>query len=190
MKVVIDTNSLLSLVRYYLPFDKNSVLFDFFKTKIEEREIIIIDKVYEQCLYNAKGIILQKLAFLEDKAFLKSAKTSHKTEALIAPSPGKFLRMMENQFVVSVQRRKLTDVEFEIQKNIHLEDADIKQIILCLHLMLDEGENVVLVTEETADSNDNKLFKKIPAICKELGIKTMTLPELIEQYEELSFNFQ
>ena len=35
MKVVIDTNSLLALVRYYLSFDKNGVLFQFFKMKIE-----------------------------------------------------------------------------------------------------------------------------------------------------------
>jgi hypothetical protein len=189
MKVVIDTNSLLSLVRYYLPFDKNSILFNFFKTKIEEGEIVIIDKVYEQCSYNAKGLVIEKLNFLSDKTFLKSAKTPHKTETLIAPSPVRFLRMMENQFVVSVQRKKLTDVEFENQKNTHLNDADIKQIILCLHL-INEEEDVVLVTEETADSNDNKLFKKIPAMCRELNIKTMTLPELIEQYEGINFNFQ
>lgn len=40
MKVVIDTNSLLSLIRYYLPFDKNGILFQFIKKKIEIGEII------------------------------------------------------------------------------------------------------------------------------------------------------
>ncbi len=189
MKVVIDTNSLLSLVRYYLPFDTKSILFNFFKAKIEEGEFIIIDKVFEQCSYSSKGIVIEKLTFLSDKTFLKSSKTPHKTETLIAPSPSKFLRMMENQFVVAVQRKKLTDVEFENQKNNHLNDADIKQIILCLHLIKD-SEDVVLVTEETSESNDNKLFKKIPAICKELNIKTLTLPELIEQYKEINLNFQ
>lgn len=187
MKVVIDTNSLLSLVRYYLPFDKDRVLFDFFQTKIEEGEIIIIDKVYEQCRYNARGLILSKLSFLSDKAFLKRAKAPFTTEILLAPSPAKFIRMMDNQFVVPVQRRKLTEVEFENQKNTHLNDADIKQIILCLHLMLN-GEEVILVTEETSESNDNKLFKKIPAMCKELKIRTMTLPELIAQYNDIEFS--
>ena len=33
MKVVIDTSSLLSLVRYYKPFDEKSVLYDFIKDK-------------------------------------------------------------------------------------------------------------------------------------------------------------
>lgn len=51
MKVVIDTNSLLSLVRYYLPFDKNGVLNDFFKKKIETGEIIIIDLVLQEFTY-------------------------------------------------------------------------------------------------------------------------------------------
>ncbi|WP_312902432.1 DUF4411 family protein [Chryseobacterium taichungense] len=190
MKVIIDTNSLLSLVRYYLPFDKEDALFGLFKEKIELGEMIIIDKVYEQCTYNAKGLVLSRLSFLTDKTFLKKFKIPHKTDSLIAPSPAKFIRMMENQFVVSVQRKKLTDVEFENRKNQHLEDADTKQIILCLNL-IKSGEKVYLVTEETADSNDSKLFKKIPAMCNELGIDCITLPELLKLYQdEINLHFR
>ena len=189
MKVVIDTNSLLSLVRYYLPFDEHSVLFNFIKTKIQTGEIVVIDKVLEQCRYIAKGLVIEKLDFLADPMFLNSAKQPYNTTTLLAPSPAKFIRMLENQFVVSVQRRKLTDIEFETLKNDHLNDADIKQIILCMHF-LDAKEDTVLVTEETVDSNDSKLFKKIPAMCRELKIRTMTLPELIKQYEELAFHFR
>lgn len=191
MKVVIDTNSLLSLVRYYLPFDKKGVLFQFFKKKIEIGEIIIIDKVLQECTYNSKGIVLTTLDYLTEKAFLKVAKVPFKTDSLIAPSPAKFLRQVENQFVNTVVRRqrKLTDTEFENQKNIFLNDTDIKQIILCLNLIKD-GEKVVLVTEETESSNDNKLFKKIPAICKELEVETMTLPELLAKYDDIDIDFQ
>lgn len=191
MKVVIDTNSLLSLVRYYLPFDKKGVLFNFFKTKIKKGEIIIIDKVYQECTYNSKGIVLTTLDYLNDKIFLKSSKVPYKTDSLLAPSPTKFLRQVENQFVNTVVRRqkKLSDTEFENQKNSFLNDADMKQIILCLNLIKD-GERVVLVTEETESSNDNKLFKKIPAICKELEIETMTLPELIAKYDGIDIDFQ
>ena len=119
MKVVIDTNSLLSLVRYYLPFDKNGVLFKFFKSKIENGEIIIIDKVLQECTYNSKGIIVTTLDYLNDKAFLKSAQAPYKTDSLLAPSPAKFLRQVENQFVNSTvrQQRKLTETEFENKKN-------------------------------------------------------------------------
>lgn len=191
MKVVIDTNSLLSLVRYYLPFDKSMVLFQFFKRKIETGEIIIIDKVFEQCEYISKGIVLTKLSYLTDKDFLKTAKLPYKTGSLLAPSPAKFLRQVENQFVNNIVRnqRKLTETEFENQKNAFLDDADMKQIILCLNLVKD-GEKVVLVTEETEYSNDNKLFKKIPAICKELNIDTLTLPELLAKYDGIDIDFQ
>jgi hypothetical protein len=191
MKVVIDTNSLLSLVRYYLPFDKKAVLFTFFKDKIEKGDIIIIDKVFQECTFNSKGIVLTTLDYLNDKAFLKSSKVPYKTDSLLAPSPAKFLRLVENQFVNAIVRgqRKLTETEFENQKNTFLNDADMKQIILCLNL-INNGEKVVLVTEETESSNDNKLFKKIPAICKELEIETMTLPELIAKYDGIDIDFQ
>ena len=191
MKVVIDTNSLLSLVRYYLPFDKKRVLYQFFKKKIEIGEIIIIDKVLEECTYNSKGIVISTLNYLNDKEFLKSAKVPFKTDSLLAPSPAKFLRQVESQFVNTIVRkqRKLTDTEFENQKKTFLNNADMKQIILCLNLQK-EGEKVVLVTEETEISNDNKLFKKIPAICKELNIDTLTLPELLEKYDGIDIDFQ
>lgn len=191
MNVVIDTNSLLSLVRYYIPFDKKGVLFQFFKNKIEIGEIIIIDKVLQECTYSSKGIVLTTLDYLNDKSFLKAAKVPFKTESLLAPSPAKFLRQVENQFVNTIVRkhRNLTDTEFDNQKNTYLNDADMRQIILCLNLLKD-GKKVVLVTEETESSNDNKLFKKIPAICKELNIETLTLPELLEKYDGIDIDFQ
>jgi len=193
MKVIIDTNSLLSLVRYYLPFDKNSILYDFIKYKIEKGEIVIIDKVLEECSYNSKGLVIQKLSYLEDKSFLKLAKLPFKTDTLIAPSPAKFLRQIDNQFVNSIvlKQRKLTDVEYENQKNYFLEDADMKLILLCLNLIRDGIDNeIILVTEESESSNDNKLFKKIPAICRELNIKTMSIPELLEKYEGIDVEFK
>jgi len=193
MIVVIDTNSLLSMVRYYIPFDKKSILFDFIKEKIEQGEIIIIDKVLTECEYNSKGLVLEKLDYLTDKAFVKAAKVPYKTDSLIAPAPAKFLRQVDNQFVNAIvkKQRKLTEVEYENQKNRFLEDADMKLIILCLNLIKSNpDEEVILVTEETENSNDHKLFKKIPAICKELKITTMTLPELLlNKYTELSVNF-
>ena len=44
--------------------------------------------------------------------------------------------------------------------------------------------DVYLVTEETTESNDNKLFKKIPAMCNELNIECITLPQLLKIYEK------
>ncbi len=145
----------------------------------------------EECTYNSKGIVISTLNYLNDKGFLKSAKVPFKTDSLLAPSPAKFLRQVESQFVNTIVRkqRKLTDTEFENQKNTFLNNADMKQIIPCLNLQKEE-EKVVLVTEETESSNDNKLFKKIPAICKELNIDTLTLPELLEKYDGIDIDFQ
>lgn len=188
MKVLIDSNSLLSLVRYYLPFDRNSVLFNFIKDKIAGGEIIIIDKVHTQCQYNARGLVIEKLPYLADKDFNKAAKLPYKTDDVLAPSPAKFLRQVDNQFVNRLMKNRLTEVEYENRKNQYMEDADMKLIILCLQ-MAQHGEEVVIVTEETEASNDNKLFKKIPAICRELSIKTMTLPELLGMYQAINFEF-
>lgn len=49
---------------------------------------------------------------------------------------------------------------------------------------------VILVTEETEGGNDNKFFKKIPTICKDLGIETMSLPELLKQYDDIDVEFK
>jgi len=192
MKVVIDTNSLLSLVRYYLPFDSKLVLFNYIKDKIEHGEIIIIDKVFEQCQYNSRGIVLEKLSYLKDKSFLKLSRLPHRTDSLLAPSPAKFLRQIDNQFVntIVLKHRKLTEVEYENQKNHFLEDADMKMIILCLNLIKENSmDEIILVTEESEVSNDNKLFKKIPAICRELNITTITLPELLAKYNDIGMQF-
>lgn len=188
MKVVIDTNSLLSLVRYYLPFDKKGVLFQFIKSKIENSDIIIIDKVLEECTYNSKGLVLEKLPYLTDKLFLKAAKIPYKTESLLVPNTKQFFHQLNSVFVNSPIRRKLTDVEFENQKNSFIESADMKQVILALNLKK-KGEHIFIVTEETESSNDNKLFKKIPAICQELGIETLTLPQLLTRYESIDIDF-
>lgn len=67
MKVVIDTSSLLSLVRYYLPFDADNILFKVIKSKFKYGEIILLDKVYDECKFIAKGIVISSLDYLENK---------------------------------------------------------------------------------------------------------------------------
>jgi len=187
MKVVIDTSSLMSLVRYYLPFDKHRALYNTIKKKISEEEIIIIDRVLWECESLSDGIIIDSIAFLRDKAFLKSAKLPYKTEYLLPPDAKTLLGRLENEFVNIPIRRPLNDTQFQSRKSSFVEGADWKQIVLCLNLQ-SVGEAVVLVTEETERNNDNKLFQKIPVICKGVGVQTMTLPELLQEYDiELEF---
>jgi hypothetical protein len=173
MIVAIDTSSFVMLALFYLPFD-NCVLFNFFKSKIEEGEFIVLDKVYQECQYTAKGIVVETLDYLKEKS--NQIKTVD-----ILPST-KFFNQVENQFINGSAKNLLTAVEFEERKDSFLESADAKLILYCLK---QKGtiEEVLLVTEESEISNDNKAFKKLPAICKMLDIQVKTLPDLLKLYD-------
>lgn len=183
MKVVIDTSSLLSLVRYYLPFDKQNKLFDFIKSKIEKSELIIIDEVLRECENTAKGITVQKMEYLIEKDFHKTHKFPVNTEFLLPPAPAKFYNQVDNSFINGSVRNKLTDVQYESMKSSFLASADARMIIYCLNeIKNNPSERIILVTEESEESNDHKTFKKIPTICKFLSIEVNTLPKLLEIY--------
>ncbi|OFX58809.1 MAG: hypothetical protein A2046_05550 [Bacteroidetes bacterium GWA2_30_7] len=179
MRAVIDTSSLLALVRYYLPFDNNKSLRKYIKKLIDTGEIIILDKVYEESKYTSKGIILTELNFLKDKQF----KTND-----ILPNP-KFFNQLENQFCYGSQRNRLDASEFELAKKKYLNSADAKLLLYCMRdkdsLELDLP---ILVTEETKAENDNKLFKKLPEICSILEIGHCSLPLLFRDYLKISIS--
>jgi len=191
MKAVIDSCSLVSLVRYYLPFDKDAVLFNYMRDKIACGDIIILDKILEECRYVSKGIVLESLHYLKDPVFLKSGNLAVNTEPIFPPAPAKFLRQLDNQFVCSPIRNKINDVEYETLKVKFMDSADMKLILFCLNHK-NEGlfdDDVVIVTEETGDNNDSKLFRKIPVICKVLGIKTLSLPQFLSAMSDIDVRF-
>jgi len=191
MKVVIDTSSLLSLVRYYLPFDKKIILFEAIKSKIAKGEIIVIDKIIEECEYISKGLVLTKLPFLINKQFNKTHKLPLNTEFLLPPALAKFYRMVDNNFVVTVLKNKLTDTQYDSRKNDFMNSADMKLILTSLNIMKDfPDEEILLATEESEVSNDDKLFKKIPAISSQLNIQTINVQQLIEKLEEVSIEIK
>lgn len=192
MKVVIDTSSLIALVRYYLPFDASHNLYDLIKGKIKIGDIIILDAVLSECEYQGNGLVIEKLGFLKDKDFKKQYKVPRKTDELFPPAPEKFIRQAENQFSIGVMKNKLNQVEFDLEKERWLSSADAKLIIYCLkHIHEGTFEEIFLVTEETKAQNDLKVFKKIPSICNLLSITVLTLPELIDRYSsELKVQFE
>lgn len=191
MKVVIDTSSLLSLVRYYLPFDKKTILFDAIKSKIASGEILVIDKIIDECAYISKGIVLTSLEFLTDKTFNKSNKLPLNTEFILPPTPAKFYRQVDNQFVNGVQKNRLTETQYDSVKNDFMNSADMKLILTSLTLIKDNPtEDIFLVTEETDVSNDNKVFKKIPAICSQLEIQTINIQQLVDKFDGISFEIK
>jgi len=191
MKVVIDTSSLLSLVRYYLPFDKQKILFEIVKTKIANGDILVIDKIIDECEYTTKGIVLETLSFLKEKDFNKTNKLPFNTEFILPPSPAKFYRMVDNNFVVAVQRKRLNDIQYDSLKNDFMNSADMKMILTCLNLKSENPvEEIYLVTEETEVSNDNKVFQKIPTICSQLDIPTINIQQLIDKFEGIKIEIK
>ena len=94
---------------------------------------------------------------------------------------------MENQFINGTVKNRLTKVEFEEEKNRFLNSADAK---LLLYSLNNRKEGIVIVSEETEAQNDNKYFKKLPAICKMLNLKIKTLPEMLAEYDEIDFEFK
>ena len=191
MKVVIDTSSLLSLVRYYLPFDKKTILFDALKSKIANGEILVIDKIIDECAYTSKGIVLTSLEFLTDKTFNKTNKLPLNSEFILPPAPAKFYRQVDNQFVNGVQKNRLTETQYDSIKNDFMNSADMKLILTSLNLIKDNlNEDIFLVTEETEVSNDNKVFKKIPTICSQLGIQTINIQQLVDKFDGISFEIK
>jgi len=175
MKYLIDTSSLLSLARYYLPFDKYQILFSTIKNKIDTREILFLDKVYYES-HISKNLILDRLPFLTNKKIRINTTN-------VLPDQ-EFFNQLENQFINGLVKNNLTEIEFEKRKAKYLESADCKLLLYALKLQKENVESII-VTEETSFSNDNKEFKKLPSICKILGIKTIALPELINLFEDV-----
>lgn len=186
MKVIIDTSSLLSLVRYYLPFDNNNKLFDFIKQEIENGRIIIIDEVLKECEYTSKQLVVKSLKYLTDKDFKKKFKVPLKTKDILPPSTKKFYNMVDDNFRTPLSRR-FTEAEFEQRKKEFLNSADARMILLALNEKNNnQKEEIAIVTEESETANDHKAFRKIPAICKILNLDVMTLPELISKFNEVN----
>jgi hypothetical protein len=181
MKVLIDTSSLLALVRYYRPFDRENSLKDFIKKKIDTGIIMVIDKVYEESSFTSRGIIINDLDFLKDK-------TRHfKTDKLL-PSQ-KFFNILDNQLCYTIQKNKLSPAEYDLLKNQYLDSADAKLVLYCIKDADSLGiDKPILVTEETQSENDKKLFKKLPAICSILGIDQCSLPTLLKNYFKISLS--
>ncbi len=180
MRVAIDSSSLLTLVRYYLPFDRDQRLFSFFKEKIESKEIVVIEQVYLECKGIAQGLVVKTLPYLDEKS------NRLKTEDLLA-TPA-LINRVENDFAISVQKRKLTEAEFENRKLDYMEDADFKLILLALREKK-SLDPITIVTEESSASNDGKVFKKIPAICKlqDIEIDCCDLPTYIKKADGIDF---
>lgn len=179
MNAIIDTSSLLALVKYYLPFSKSGKLYDLLKDKFLNGEILIIDKVADEAKYIAKGTILTELDFLTDKS-------NHIKTIDLLPNRS-FFNMLENQFCnQSIKKlKRITETEFDLEKDRFLNTADCKILLFGLSL---KDNSPLIVTEETITDNDSKLFKKIPENCKLAGLECCNIPTLLKDHFKLDLS--
>lgn len=105
MEYIIDTSSWISLIRYYKPFDSGSVIYDFFKRKIENNEFIVLNEVSEECNYFSQGLVAKELDFIKDKKLITKAQNLGSTK--------RFYNLLDNQFCNSFQKKQLDDFEIE-----------------------------------------------------------------------------
>jgi hypothetical protein len=178
------------MARYYLPFDSQGRIHTHVKASLESGRIVLIDAVLDECKVVARKIVVEKLDFLADKDFLKTNSVPVKTKDIIPAAPAKFYNMVDNNFTTPA-RRNLTDIQFEMHKKEFLASADARMVMFAYNYKHENSDSGIccIVTEETGQANDNKAFKKLPAICDQLGIPTMALPEYLIGCEDLDMSF-
>ena len=176
-KYLFDACSLISLVRYYLPFDSDNKLKDFICKGFEYKEFLMLKEVKDECDKVAGGLIFKELPQL------KNIKSTNFNEIIT----DKIHKLIDNNFIVfKTQIDKLGEfknIEYEAQRQKFIESADFKLI----HCAMTNKDKYIIVTEETPTNNDNKLFKKIPTICKMQNIKCISLVELLKERVDICF---
>lgn len=179
MRTLVDTSSLVSLARYYHPFDSTEALNEFLNSEIASGNIIVLDKIAEEVQYVSGGMALEAFSCLKDKKRVVSTKD-------IIPKQ-KFFNMLDNSFVDhSMKRLKFNDeVSYNNERERFLQGADCALVVYAMNNS-SELDPILILTEESATQNDSKMFKKIPFICKELGIRTLTSVEFLREVESLS----
>ena len=51
MRTLVDTSSLVSLARYYYPFDSTEILNEYLNSEIDSGNIMVLDKIAEEVKY-------------------------------------------------------------------------------------------------------------------------------------------
>jgi hypothetical protein len=179
---VVDNCSLIKFFDHYY-FDRytDNVVYPkleaFIISKIKSGEIIVIDKVISEL--NGHSEFKKQI-----KPFVKNT----------LPLFGSVQALIKKYYLVDNERyysNDPTQIEREMTR-YETKTADLFLIAYCKQLK-DNGEYVLLITEETPSNNNyKKLVEKIPTICKSEGIAGNHLPHsLFGVYkDELKFDLR
>lgn len=178
MAIVVDTCSLIMLAKNYLPLDDDGGIAAFIEQSFANRELLLLDIIRDEARRTSKGVALEKMPFLDDKKIVV------KTTDLLPPSPRKFDNLVDNNFCVRLLKNDLTEEEYIQQKGEFMKSGDAKIVIYCWSMKHNQtdifGDHSVM-TEETRNQNDGKLFKKLPLLCDYFEVKTSTAVDYLHQ---------
>ena len=177
MRTIVDTSSLVRIAQSYQPFDSTDALGTFLKKEMENGSLILLDKVVGEIRNVSQGIAYDTFKCLQDKKFVCST-------AGLVPSQ-KFYNMLDNNFVDRAYKKiKLQGDEdaYQNERETYVRGTDCTMIVYAMQEKNDL-EPIQILTEESLNQNDGKLFKKIPLICKILNIPTVDTVEFFKQHE-------
>lgn len=179
MKTLVDTSSLVRMAQAYSPFDTKGALNSFLEGRLGDGSLILLDRVMDEVKLVSRGVAYEAFPCLQRKG------CARRTDGLTPPAPEKFYHMLDNNFVnSSVKRLKLKgdEIAYRSERNAFLQGADCMLVVKALNERNIYGwSNVQILTEESRLNNDGKLFKKIPSICEQLGITTISTVEYLRQ---------
>lgn len=171
-KYLFDACSFIALIRYYLPFDSDDKLKNFIYKGFESKEFLMLKEVKNECKQVSSGLVFSKFPQLKNIQSINFNKIV----------TDKIHRLIDNNFIVSQsQINRLTNEEYESQKRDFINGADFNLI----HCAMEN--HYTIITEETPINNDNKLFKKISAICEMQGIKCASISKLLQTKLDINF---
>lgn len=175
--VIADTCSLVYLSKYYLPFDKDDKLRNFFEKKFCSGELILLDAILTECTHQSQGLVVKSMPFLESDKI-----SAVKTTDMLAPAPQRFSNQLDNNLCVTKAKTLLTKEAYALQKQLYLESGDGRIIVFALNKIKENElfDEIIVLTDETKISNDGKLFKKLPIVCELLNIRTITLVDYLK----------
>ena len=137
--------------------------------------------VHDECSHTSQGVIVKKLPFLSSKEF----KNLIVKEDYFLPDT-KFLRIINDHFLIKAKFNSLLPEQQEAQRESYLHSGDFS-LLLCAY-MENKGmagslfaDELWVLTDESANENDNKCFKKIPTCCKILETPTINIREYLEK---------
>lgn len=165
---IIDTSSLVAIARYYLSIKDEAILLRFLEKKFRSDELVLLDTIHSEASRTQKGLATSRMSFLND------ADLRINDAELVPVAPRKFSNQMDNNFCVPLKRKMLDDESYTILKDQYLQSGDGKIIVYAFNNI---AKSPIVITEETPQSNDGKLFRKIPAICDFLKIPHLSVAE-------------